>query len=133
MTTPLPQAIPRVGALATKANLLTARKVQLIGLYGDPEVRRALLMLPTGQPLRVEQGDETEAGEVIEIGEDYIVLRQGARETTLSLPGVMLPGGGPLPAVASSGGARRRITRHPVKPAACHDLTAPAICPTGGP
>lgn len=86
MTRPLPHTPARVAALATNASLLSLRKVRLIGIYGDPEVRRALLLMPSGQPLRVEPGDETEAGEVVEIGEDYIVLRQGARDTTLTMP-----------------------------------------------
>ena len=89
MTQPLPHTPAHVAALATHAYLISPRKVQLIGLYGDPEVRRALLLMPSGQPLRVGPGDETEAGEVVEIGEDYVVLRRGTQDTTLTMPPLM--------------------------------------------
>src|SRR6056297_570017 len=58
-----------VAQRATARNAITLRQVNLIGVYGTPSNRRALIRLANGQYRKVEVGDRLDGGRVSAIGD----------------------------------------------------------------
>lgn len=79
--TPTP---PQVARHATEAVKLNAPA--LIGVFGNTEARRALILLPRGQTRTVGVGDTLDGGQVAAIGEDQLVLSRRGREKIMRLP-----------------------------------------------
>jgi len=61
-------------------------KVNLIGVYGSSDNRRALVRLTNGRYVKVQVGDSVDRGTVIAIGEDALQYVRGGRTITLALP-----------------------------------------------
>jgi hypothetical protein len=58
----------------------------LIGVFGDADGRHALVRLPNGAIERVGPGDSVQGAQVAAVGADSVRLRDGGRETVLTLP-----------------------------------------------
>ena len=61
-------------------------KVNLVGVYGTPSDRRALVRLPSGRYVKVKVGDRVDGGTVAQITDTEIYYRKGNRTLSLSLP-----------------------------------------------
>ena len=85
----------RVKALPAKANVakhatrkraLNLRQLNLIGVYGTPDRRRALLRLPSGRYVKVRKGDRVAGGQVAAIGRNFINYVKDGRNRRLKIP-----------------------------------------------
>ncbi|MEM8654493.1 MAG: hypothetical protein AAGF36_07080 [Pseudomonadota bacterium] len=72
--------------LATQRGVLPLRQLQLLGVAGPEDKRRALLRTAGGQTRLVQVGDSLRQGTVVAIGEDQVVLNGGLGQRTLTLP-----------------------------------------------
>ncbi|MFW8594803.1 hypothetical protein [Cribrihabitans neustonicus] len=75
-----------VARRATTGNALNLRKLNLIGVYGTPSDRRALVRLPSGRYKKVKVGDRIDGGRVIAIGESRLQYQKSGRNRTLEMP-----------------------------------------------
>ena len=75
-----------VAKRATVANAINLHKVNLIGVYGSPSKRRALVRLPSGRYVKVKVGDRVDGGKVAAIGENTLRYIKGGRNITLKMP-----------------------------------------------
>ncbi len=71
---------------ATERNAINLGRVNLIGVYGTPSDRRALVRLKSGRYVKVEVGDRVDGGRVAAIGDDELRYVKGGRNITLRLP-----------------------------------------------
>ncbi|MGZ9811527.1 hypothetical protein ACXN5S_13770 [Pseudoroseicyclus sp. H15] len=72
-----------VASAATIEDAINLRDINLIGIYGRPGDRRALIRMPNGRYLRVGVGDSLDGGQVTVIGDS--ALNYVKRGRTLSL------------------------------------------------
>lgn len=72
---------------ATESNAIRLRDVNLIGVTGTPNDRRALVRLPSGRFVRVGVGDRLDGGRVAAIGETSLQYVRNGRNVTLEIPG----------------------------------------------
>ena len=75
-----------VAKQATQRNVLKLRKVNLIGVYGTPSSRRALVRLSNGRYRKVKVGDRLDGGKVSAIGDGELRYVKGGRSVTLKMP-----------------------------------------------
>ena len=75
-----------VARQATEDTSLRLSKLNLIGVYGTDNDRRALIRLPSGRFVKVQVGDRVDGGQVSAIGEDNLRYTKGGRNLRLSLP-----------------------------------------------
>lgn len=75
-----------VSKAATESNVLSLRKLNLIGVYGSDSSRRALLRLPNGRYKKVKVGDSIDGSKVTAISADAIRLVKGGRNIVLEMP-----------------------------------------------
>jgi hypothetical protein len=75
-----------VARSATVANAINLRKVNLIGVYGKPSSRRALVRLSNGRYQKVSVGDRIDGGRVAAIGNSELRYTKGGRNVVLSMP-----------------------------------------------
>lgn len=75
-----------VSKAATVSNAINLRKVNLIGVYGKPSARRALVRLDNGRYQKVVVGDRLDGGRVSAIGESELRYRKGSRNLILKMP-----------------------------------------------
>ncbi len=75
-----------VAEQATERNAINLRRVNLIGVYGTPARRSALVRLPSGRFVKVEVGDRVDGGRVAAIGDDELRYVKGGRNITLTMP-----------------------------------------------
>ncbi|MFW8634329.1 hypothetical protein [Cribrihabitans pelagius] len=75
-----------VARRATTGNAINLRKLNLIGVYGTPSDRRALVRLPSGRYKKVKVGDRIDGGRVIAIGESQLQYQKSGRNRTLEMP-----------------------------------------------
>ncbi|UMA65832.1 hypothetical protein LVO79_05035 [Roseivivax marinus] len=75
-----------VSQQATVRNALNLRGVNLIGVYGQPSSRRALVRLSNGRYQKVKVGDRIDGGRVAAIGESELRYVKGGRNVTLEMP-----------------------------------------------
>ena len=75
-----------VARAATERNAIQLGKVNLIGVYGSPSDRRALVRLKNGRYVKVEVGDRVDGGRVAAIGDDELRYIKSGRNITLTLP-----------------------------------------------
>ena len=75
-----------VAKQATVKNALNLRKINLIGVYGQPSSRRALVRLGNGQYKKVKVGDRIDGGRVSAIGESELRYTKGGRSISLKMP-----------------------------------------------
>ena len=75
-----------VARQATIDNALNLRKLNLIGVYGTPANRRALVRLPSGRYKKLKVGDRLDGGRVIAIGDTELRYQKKGRNVTLQMP-----------------------------------------------
>lgn len=71
---------------ATQTNAINLRKINLIGVYGTSNDRRALVRLASGRYKKVQVGDTLDGGRVAAIGESELRYVKGSRSIVLALP-----------------------------------------------
>lgn len=71
---------------ATVKNALNLRKVNLIGVYGKPSSRRALVRLSSGRYQKVEVGDSIDGGRISAIGDSELRYQKNGRAVVLKMP-----------------------------------------------
>ena len=82
-------AIPTSASVAEQAttrNAMKMRDINLVGVYGKPSSRRALVRLPNGKFTKVEVGDTLDGGRVAAIGERELRYVKGGRNLVLKIP-----------------------------------------------
>jgi Tfp pilus assembly protein PilP len=75
-----------VARAATERNQISLRKVNLIGVYGKPNGRRALVRMANGSYRKVQVGDRLDGGQVAAIGESELRYVKGGRSVVLKMP-----------------------------------------------
>lgn len=75
-----------VAKSATVKNAINLRKINLIGVYGKPSSRRALVRLSSGRYRKVVVGDRIDGGRVSAIGESELRYTKGGRNMVLKMP-----------------------------------------------
>ncbi|MDJ0629475.1 MAG: hypothetical protein QNJ44_14545 [Rhodobacter sp.] len=75
-----------VAKQATEENAINLSKVNLIGVYGTPSNRSALVRLKSGRFVKVAVGDKVDGGRVAAIGDSELRYVKGGRNITLKLP-----------------------------------------------
>lgn len=71
---------------ATFANAINLGKTNLIGVYGTPSKRYALIRLGSGQYKKVRVGDRVDGGTVAAITESELRYKKGGRMVALAMP-----------------------------------------------
>ena len=80
---------PIPGGVATAAtidNAINLRNINLIGVYGRPSDRHALVRLGNGRYVRVGVGDSLDGGQVASIGDDALTYVKRGRTYALEIP-----------------------------------------------
>jgi len=67
-------------------NAINLKRVNLIGVYGKPASRRALVRLSNGRYKKVAVGDRIDGGRVSAIGETELIYQKNGRGVTLKMP-----------------------------------------------
>lgn len=75
-----------VARSATVKNAINLRKVNLIGVYGKPTSRRALVRLSNGRYMKVSVGDRIDGGRVSAISNSELRYAKGGRNVVLKMP-----------------------------------------------
>jgi hypothetical protein len=75
-----------VAQQATVRGAINLRNVNLIGVYGQPSNRRALVRLSNGRYQKVQVGDRLDGGQVRAIGESELSYVKGNRAIVLTMP-----------------------------------------------
>ncbi len=75
-----------VAKLATTKNAIDRSQLNLIGVYGTPSQRRALLRLPSGRYVKVEIGDRIDGGRIASISENSLAYLKSGRKRVLKIP-----------------------------------------------
>ncbi len=75
-----------VARQATIQDALNLSRVNLIGIYGQPSSRRALVRLANGRYRKVKVGDQIDGGRVAAIGEEELRLIKSGRSMVLKMP-----------------------------------------------
>ncbi len=75
-----------VARQATIDNAINLRKLNLIGVYGTPANRRALVRLPSGRYKKLKVGDRIDGGNVIAIGDSELRYQKRGKNITLKMP-----------------------------------------------
>jgi hypothetical protein len=75
-----------VARSATVKNAINLRQVNLIGVYGKPSSRRALIRLSNGRYQKVSVGDRIDGGRVSAIGNSELRYTKGGRNVVLKMP-----------------------------------------------
>ncbi|SEK38966.1 hypothetical protein SAMN05443999_101336 [Roseovarius azorensis] len=75
-----------VARAATDSNAINLRNVNLIGVYGTPGNRRALIRLANGRYEKVKVGDRIDGGQVLAIGDSELHYKKRGRDVVLRMP-----------------------------------------------
>lgn len=75
-----------VARSATETNAINLRNVNLIGVYGSPQSRRALVRLSNGRYQKVQVGDRLDGGQVSAIGDAELRYIKRGRDVVLRMP-----------------------------------------------
>jgi hypothetical protein len=75
-----------VAARATVKGGVQMRDMNLIGVFGSSNNRRALVRMPNGQVLRVRVGDKIDGGRVAVIDRSRLIYVKGGRDHVLEIP-----------------------------------------------
>lgn len=81
--------IPSTASVARQAtidNAINLRRLNLIGVYGTPANRRALVRLPSGRYKKLKVGDRIDGGKVIAISDSELRYQKKGRNVTLAMP-----------------------------------------------
>ncbi|MEZ5714996.1 MAG: hypothetical protein R3D85_07395 [Paracoccaceae bacterium] len=85
-TAPAAPSKANVAKAATVRNQLNLSKVNLIGVYGKPSSRRALVRLANGRYKKVQVGDRLDGGRVDAISDSELRYTRNGRSVTLRMP-----------------------------------------------
>ena len=80
---PVPGGVARA---ATQEDVISLREINLIGVYGRPNARRALVRLSNGRYVRVEVGSDLDGGKVTAIGDEALNFVKRGRTYAIQLP-----------------------------------------------
>ncbi|MEO1640742.1 MAG: hypothetical protein AAFU41_15990 [Pseudomonadota bacterium] len=80
---PVPGGVARA---ATQEDVIRLREINLIGVYGRPNARRALVRLSNGRFVRVEVGSALDGGQVTAIGDTALNYVKRGRTYAIELP-----------------------------------------------
>ncbi|SNR55730.1 hypothetical protein [Puniceibacterium sediminis] len=75
-----------VAQQATVRNAINLRQLNLIGVYGAPSSRRALVRMSNGRYQKVKVGDTIDGGRVAAIGENELHYTKSGRNIVLKMP-----------------------------------------------
>lgn len=75
-----------VARAATERNQISLRRVNLIGVYGSADSRRALVRLPNGRYKKVKVGDRLDGGKVAAIGDGELSYVKRGQAVVLKMP-----------------------------------------------
>ncbi|MCK0151073.1 hypothetical protein MWU54_13615 [Marivita sp. S6314] len=75
-----------VARQATVKNAINLRRINLIGVYGKPSSRRALVRLSNGRYQKVAVGDRLDGGRVAAIGNSELRYTKNGRNVVLDMP-----------------------------------------------
>lgn len=75
-----------VARSATLENAINLKKINLIGVYGTSDNRRALVRLANGKYQKVKVGDRLDGGQVTAISEEALRYSKGNKNLTLEMP-----------------------------------------------
>ena len=75
-----------VARSATVRNAIALNRVSLVGVFGTPSNRRALVRLPNGRYEKVSVGNRLDGGRVTSIGEAELRYQKSGRTVTLKMP-----------------------------------------------
>ncbi len=81
--------IPTTASVARQAtidNAINLRRLNLIGVYGTPANRRALVRLPSGRYKKLKVGDRLDGGKVVAIGDSELRYQKRGQNVTLKMP-----------------------------------------------
>ncbi len=81
-------AIPRAAPAraAPQSVGLQRNEISLVGVFGSPSKRRAILRLPNGKMTKVEAGDRVDGARVAAVGSDSVRLSGRSQDILLKLP-----------------------------------------------
>ncbi len=71
---------------ATVTNTLNLNTINLIGVFGTPSARRAMVRLPSANIRQVKVGDRLDGGRVTAIGDNELRYVKGGRNIVLQMP-----------------------------------------------
>jgi hypothetical protein len=71
---------------ATVKNAINLSKVNLIGVYGTPSSRRALVRMSNGRYKKVQVGDSIDGGKISAIGDNELRYVKSGRNVVLTMP-----------------------------------------------
>lgn len=80
---PIPGDVARA---ATIEDAISLREINLIGIYGRPSERRALVRLSNGRYVRVQVGSELDGGQVVAIGDNALNYVKRGRTYAIVMP-----------------------------------------------
>ncbi|RMF33876.1 MAG: hypothetical protein D6754_16155, partial [Alphaproteobacteria bacterium] len=83
---PRPPVNATVQAKATETGVLDLSQHSLIGIYGGPKGRRALIRTPSGNYVRITRGDRVDGWRVAGIDATSVRLSKGGSSKVLRLP-----------------------------------------------
>ncbi len=75
-----------VARQATIENAIRLNRINLVGVYGAPSNRRALVRLSSGRYIKLKVGDRIDGGTVARITDNELLYNKGRRTLSLSLP-----------------------------------------------
>lgn len=75
-----------VARAATQTNALNLRRINLIGVYGQPASRNALVRLANGRFKTVKVGDQIDGGRISAISDTELRYQKGSRNIVLKMP-----------------------------------------------
>ena len=75
-----------VARQATVTNAINLRRINLIGVYGKPSNRRALVRLSNGRYQKVKVGDSLDGGRVAAIGDSELRYSKNGKNVVLDMP-----------------------------------------------
>lgn len=81
-----PQLQGTVAKKATFVNAINLGKINLIGVYGTPAKRYALIRLASGRYKKVKVGDTVEGGKIVAISTSEVKYQKGGQVQTLGMP-----------------------------------------------
>ena len=84
-TTPAIPTSASVANQATTPNAIDLREINLLGISGPSNARRALVRMENGRYVTVKVGDRLDGGRVTSITSDGLTYQKGARNYTLQL------------------------------------------------
>ncbi len=81
-----PPTSTTVARAATEKSKFKKSRMSLVGIFGAPNKRRALIRLPSGRYVKVQSGDKVSGWKVSAIGESSLRINKGSRNQTLRIP-----------------------------------------------